>query len=83
MQARVMSLMEAVAAAAPGVGFALGGLVAAAASPRAAFAVAAAGAMVAAAALALPARARRRAAQATAEWGASAGRSSPGGASSA
>jgi MFS family permease len=48
MQARVMSLMEALAAATPGVGFALGGLLAAAASPRVAFAVAAAGVLAAA-----------------------------------
>jgi hypothetical protein len=46
-QARVMSLMEAVGAAAPGVGFALGGVLAATLSPRAAFAAAAAGAALA------------------------------------
>lgn len=56
LQARVVSLMEAVAAAAPGAGFALGGVLAAAASPRTAFAVAGAGVALAAAAFALATR---------------------------
>jgi MFS family permease len=37
MQARVMSVLESIGAAMPGVGFALGGLIAALVSPRAAF----------------------------------------------
>ncbi len=37
MQARVMSVLESIGAAMPGVGFALGGAIAALASPRAAF----------------------------------------------
>jgi MFS family permease len=40
MQARVMSVLESIGAAMPGVGFALGGLIAAFASPRATFLVA-------------------------------------------
>lgn len=40
MQARVMSVLESIGAAAPGVGFALGGVIAALVSPRAAFLVA-------------------------------------------
>ena len=52
-QARVMSLMEAVGAAAPGIGFALGGVLAATLGPRAAFAAAAAGAALATIAFAL------------------------------
>jgi MFS family permease len=43
LQARAAGLLESVAAAAPGVGFVVGGLLAAAASPRAAYAVASAG----------------------------------------
>jgi MFS family permease len=58
-QARVMSLMEAVGAAAPGVGFALGGLLAATLDARAAFAAAAAGAGVAAVAFAVKLRPRK------------------------
>jgi len=40
MQARVMSVLESIGAAMPGVGFALGGVIAALVSPRAAFAFA-------------------------------------------
>jgi MFS family permease len=40
MQARVMSVLESIGAAMPGVGFVLGGVVAAAVSPRATFAAA-------------------------------------------
>jgi MFS family permease len=40
MQARVMSVLESVGAAMPGVGFILGGVIAAAISPRAAFLIA-------------------------------------------
>jgi MFS family permease len=40
MQARVMSVLESIGAAMPGVGFALGGLIAAVASPRLTFLVA-------------------------------------------
>jgi MFS family permease len=40
MQARVMSVLESIGAAMPGVGFVLGGVIAAAASPRTAFLVA-------------------------------------------
>ena len=58
-QARVMSLMEAVGAAAPGVGFALGGVLAATLSPRAAFAAAAAGAGLAALAFVITLRPRK------------------------
>jgi MFS family permease len=43
MQARVMSVLESVGAAMPGVGFLLGGVVAATASPRTAFLVAGSG----------------------------------------
>jgi hypothetical protein len=39
MQARIMAVLESVAAAMPGVGFALGGVLAAVASTRATFAV--------------------------------------------
>ncbi len=54
MQARVMSVLESIGAAMPGVGFVLGGLVAALVSPRAAFLVAGAG-VFAIVILALPA----------------------------
>jgi MFS family permease len=40
MQARVMSVLESIGAAMPGIGFALGGVIAAVASPRATFAIA-------------------------------------------
>jgi MFS family permease len=43
MQARVMSVLESIGAALPGVGFALGGLIAALLSPRMTFLVAGAG----------------------------------------
>ena len=43
MQARVMSVLESLGAAMPGIGFLLGGVVATAASPRATFLVAGAG----------------------------------------
>jgi MFS family permease len=43
MQARVMSVLESIGAAMPGVGFALGGLIAALANPRLTFLVAGAG----------------------------------------
>jgi len=43
MQARVMSVLESIGAALPGVGFLLGGLIAASQSPRAVFLVAGAG----------------------------------------
>jgi MFS family permease len=43
MQARVMSVLESIGAAMPGVGFAVGGLIATVASPRAAFLVAGVG----------------------------------------
>jgi MFS family permease len=43
MQARVMSVLESVGAAMPGIGFAVGGLVAAVASPRTAFLLAGSG----------------------------------------
>ncbi|MFN8163432.1 MAG: MFS transporter [Solirubrobacterales bacterium] len=43
MQARVMSVLESIGAAMPGVGFALGGLIAAVASPRTTFLVAGVG----------------------------------------
>ena len=43
MQARVMSVLESVGAAMPGVGYLLGGLIASGASPRATFLVAGAG----------------------------------------
>jgi MFS family permease len=43
MQARVMSVLESIGAAMPGIGFALGGLVAALVSPRMTFVVAGAG----------------------------------------
>jgi hypothetical protein len=40
MQARVMSVLESIGAAMPGIGFVIGGVVAATASPRTAFLVA-------------------------------------------
>lgn len=46
MQARVMSVLESIGAAMPGVGFALGGLIAVVASPRTTFLVAGAGVIV-------------------------------------
>jgi MFS family permease len=46
MQARVMSVLESIGAAMPGVGFALGGVIATVASPRATFLVAGSGVMV-------------------------------------
>jgi MFS family permease len=46
MQARVMSVLESIGAAMPGVGFLLGGVVATALSPRAAYLVAGAGVVV-------------------------------------
>lgn len=46
MQARVMSVLESVGSAAPGLGFALGGVTAALISPRAAFLVAGLGVIV-------------------------------------
>jgi hypothetical protein len=55
-QARVMSLLESVSAAAPAVGFVLGGLLAAAASPRATFVAAAAGSALATVAFAAAGR---------------------------
>jgi MFS family permease len=58
-QARVMSLMEAVGAAAPALGFALGGVLAATLGPRAVFAAAAAGAALAAIAFAVSPRPRK------------------------
>lgn len=45
MQARVMSVLESIGAAMPGVGFALGGIIAALASPRLTFLVAGLGVM--------------------------------------
>jgi MFS family permease len=45
-QARVAGLFEALAAAAPGVGFLLGGVITALLSPRAAFAIAGTGVMI-------------------------------------
>src|SRR3954451_15167355 len=45
MQARVMSVLESIGAAMPGVGFALGGVIAALASPRLTFLVAGLGVM--------------------------------------
>jgi hypothetical protein len=62
-QARVMAALESVAAATPALGFALGGLVATLASPRAAYALAALGAVASAAAFAGLARARPSPAQ--------------------
>jgi MFS family permease len=53
MQGRVMSVLESVGAAMPGVGFLLGGLIAANQSPRATFLVAGAG-VIAIVALAVP-----------------------------
>jgi MFS family permease len=58
-QARTMAALESVAAAAPALGFALGGVIATLASPRATYAVAALGAFTAAAAFAGLARTRR------------------------
>jgi MFS family permease len=46
MQARVMSVLESIGAAMPGIGFALGGLIAALATPRATFFVAGCGVFV-------------------------------------
>ena len=46
MQARVMSVLESIGAAMPGVGFAIGGLIATFASPRTTFLVAGAGVFV-------------------------------------
>lgn len=43
MQARVMSVLESIGAAMPGIGFALGGLIAAVVSPRATFFIAGSG----------------------------------------
>ena len=43
MQARVMSVLESIGAAMPGVGFAVGGVIAAVLSPRMTFLVAGAG----------------------------------------
>ncbi len=45
-QARVVSVLESAASAAPGIGFLAGGAIAAAASPRASFAVAGAGVLI-------------------------------------
>jgi len=53
MQARVMSVLESIGAAMPGVGFAMGGVIAALVSPRAAFLVAGLG-VFAIVALAVP-----------------------------
>jgi MFS family permease len=53
LQARVMSVLESIGAAMPGAGYVLGGLVAAAGDPRAAFAVAGAG-VIAVVAIAVP-----------------------------
>ncbi len=58
-QARTMAALESVAAAAPALGFAVGGSIATLASPRATYAVAALGALAAAAAFAGLARPRR------------------------
>ena len=49
MQARVISVLEASAAATPGLGFVIGGVIAATFSPRAAFLVAGAGVVAVAA----------------------------------
>jgi MFS family permease len=57
MQARVMSVLESVGAAMPGVGYLLGGVVAAALDPRATFLVAGIG-VLAVVALAIPFLAR-------------------------
>jgi MFS family permease len=46
MQARVMSVLESIGAAMPGVGFVLGGVIAATASPRTAFLIAGAGVLL-------------------------------------
>ena len=62
-QARVMAALESVAAATPALGFALGGVVATLASPRATYALAALGAVASAAAFAGLARARPSPAQ--------------------
>jgi MFS family permease len=53
MQARVISVLESIGAATPGIGFLLGGLIASSWSPRATFLVAGAGVMVIVAASAL------------------------------
>jgi MFS family permease len=57
MQARVMSVLESIGSATPGIGFALGGLIAAFVSPRAAFLVAGLG-VFAIVAIAVPALGR-------------------------
>ncbi|MBK5218256.1 MAG: MFS transporter [Thermoleophilia bacterium] len=57
MQARVMSVLESVGAATPGIGFALGGIIATVVSPRAAFLVAGLG-VFAIVVLAIPALGR-------------------------
>jgi MFS family permease len=57
MQARVMSVLESIGAATPGIGFALGGVIAALVSPRAAFLVAGLG-VFAIVVLAIPALGR-------------------------
>jgi len=58
MQARVMSVLESIGAAMPGVGYLLGGVIAAALSPRATFLVAGVGVM-AIVAIAVPALGRK------------------------
>ena len=58
MQARVMSVLESIGAAMPGVGFVLGGVIAAAASPRTAFLIAGAG-VIAIVAIVTPALGRK------------------------
>lgn len=57
MQARVMSVLESIGSATPGIGFAVGGLIAALVSPRAAFLVAGLG-VFAIVAIAVPALGR-------------------------
>ena len=62
-QARVLSLLEALASAMPGIGFLLGGAIAAIFAPRVAYAVAGAGVLIVlviAAICAAPGRAGRR-----------------------
>jgi MFS family permease len=61
MQARVMSVLESIGAAAPGVGFAVGGIIAAFVDPRATFLVAGIGVFVIVA-VAIPALGRKWAA---------------------
>jgi MFS family permease len=58
MQARVMSVLESIGAAMPGIGFAVGGLIAALVTPRATFLVAGLG-VIAIVALATPALGRK------------------------